>query len=374
MSGKAKLALVLCLFGFVSALSPLPSAAQGAKKAQVPDQTLTTYGRRLLAIPIVYYTPETSLAFGAGGVYTFRLGVHKEQTRPTSLWMFLVYTLKKQLQAKFMPEVYFANNDYVLNGTLKFEKFPQKFFGVGNDTEEAAEELYTPQTIGFDVAFQRRFLSHLYAGVKYEFESTKILESAPDGLLASGELLGSRGGVVSGVGLNLSWDSRDNNLYPRRGQYFRFFTGFYGRVLGSDFNFTSSELDLRSYFPVRRSVLALKAYLGTRGGSPPFYRLSLLGGESLLRGYYLGRFRDKGMLLLQAEYRLPLWKRFGLVGFTGLGDVFETLSGLRVNQLKHSLGAGLRYRIDAKEGTNLRMDFAWGKKSFGLYFTATESF
>ncbi len=369
----SRIVLIFGLVGTVLYASAVPLLAQN-KESQVPEQTLTTYGRRLLAIPIVYYTPETSLAFGAGGVYTLRLGLHKERTRPTSLWMFLVYTLKKQLQAKFMPEVYFADNNFVLSGTLKFEKFPQKFFGIGNDTAESSEELYTPQTVAFDISFQRKLLGHLFAGFKYEFESTRILEYSPDGLLAPGDLPGSRGGQVSGLGLHLNWDSRDSNLYPRRGQYFRFYTGLFGRVFGSDFNFTRSELDLRSYFPVGSSVLALKAYLGTRGGDPPFYHLSLLGGESLLRGYYLGRFRDKGMLLLQAEYRMPLWKRFGLVGFAGLGDVFEATSSLRVNLLKHSLGAGLRYRIDAKEGTNLRMDFAWGKSSFGIYFTATEAF
>ncbi len=368
-----KAVLLVCISGLVLATAAEPLLGQSLK-SQVADQTLTTFGRRLLAIPIVYYTPETSLAFGAGGVYTFRLGLHKERTRPTSLWMFLIYTLKKQLQIKFMPEVYFANNEYVLNGTLKFERFPQKFFGIGNDTLETFEELYTPQTVAFDIAVQRKFFGHLFAGVKYEFESTRILDTDPDGLLASGELEGSRGGVVSGLGLKLNWDSRDNNLFPRRGQYFRFSTAFYGRVMGSEFNFTRSELDMRSYFPIGGSVLALKAYLGTRGGKPPFDHLSLLGGESLLRGYYLGRYRDKGMLLFQAEYRMPLWKRFGLVGFTGLGDVFETMSALRVNRLKYSIGGGLRYRIDAKEGTNLRMDLAWGKNSFGIYFTATEAF
>jgi hypothetical protein len=30
--------------------------------------------------------------------------------------------------------------------------------------------------------------------------------------------------------------------------------------------------------------------------------------------------------------------------------------------------------INKREGTNLRMDMAWGQASFGLYFTAQEAF
>ena len=93
-----------------------------------------------------------------------------------------------------------------------------------------------------------------------------------------------------------------------------------------------------------------------------------------MRGYYLGRYRDIGILALQAEYRLPLWKRIGLVGFAGLGDVFERIGDFRLDRLKYSIGGGIRFKLDAREGTNLRVDFALGKKSFGVYFTAREAF
>jgi len=30
--------------------------------------------------------------------------------------------------------------------------------------------------------------------------------------------------------------------------------------------------------------------------------------------------------------------------------------------------------VNKREGTTLRLDMAWGKRSFGLYFTAQEAF
>jgi outer membrane translocation and assembly module TamA len=111
------------------------------------------------------------------------------------------------------------------------------------------------------------------------------------------------------------------------------------------------------------------------GGNPPFYQLAMLGGASMMRGNYGGQYRDKALLAVQAEYRLPVWKRFGAVGFVGLGNVGPSIREINLSRLKYSLGGGLRYRLDSKEGTNLRLDFAWGSKaSTGFYLTVQEAF
>jgi len=41
----------------------------------------------LTALPILYYTPETKLAFGAGGLLTFRLGLVFKEARPSTLFL-----------------------------------------------------------------------------------------------------------------------------------------------------------------------------------------------------------------------------------------------------------------------------------------------
>jgi outer membrane protein assembly factor BamA len=114
--------------------------------------------------------------------------------------------------------------------------------------------------------------------------------------------------------------------------------------------------------------------LRSAGGEVPFYKLALLGGDSLMRGYYKGRYRDKDILAVQAEYRVKVTRRIGVVGFAGVADVFPSFADLNLNDIKYSLGTGVRYMVNKREGTNLRMDMAWGKRSFGLYFTAQEAF
>jgi hypothetical protein len=49
--------------------------------------------------------------------------------------------------------------------------------------------------------------------------------------------------------------------------------------------------------------------------------LALLGGPETMRGYYMGRYRDKQLLAAQVEWRFSIWWRFIGVGFYGIGDV-----------------------------------------------------
>jgi outer membrane protein assembly factor BamA len=330
---------------------------------------------RVLLLPLIYYTPETRLALGVGGVVNYRLGRDKGNMRPSSLWLLAVYTMNNQIQLQLKPEVYLSKNSFILGATVKFERFPQRFYGIGNDVPVTAEEVYTPENLGLHLSVKRRVVGSVFGGIQYHLEKTLIQKVKPGGLLSQGDIPGSTGGVISGLGLSVHWDNRDNLFFPRRGSYLQFVADFFSAPIGSDYHYSTSKLDLRTYVPVLSThVLAIQVYIRNMGGSPPFYQLSMLGGASMMRGNYSGQYRDKALLAFQAEYRLPLWRRFGAVGFAGLGDVGATIRAIKLNRLKYSLGGGLRYRLDSREGTNLRLDFAWGKDSTGFYMTVQEAF
>lgn len=367
-------ALMIC----ACVLAPYRTSAQdiqpgGAEKE--PKNSKDAFKAHLIAIPFIYYSPETKLAFGCGGVLNFRAGRNKEQTRASTVWAFGSYNLARQFQVVVKPEIYFERNRFFLSGNLRYERTPQIFFGVGNDMPSTAEESYTPRIMTVQVGVKKKFLGHLFAGVQYDFEQITMESVEPDGLLSSGSITGSRGGLLSGFGVSLDWDTRDGVLYPRKGVFFQLTADTYGAMTGSDFAFTSLKLDCREYFLVAPDqVLALQAYFRSNSGEVPFHKLALLGGESLMRGYYKGRFRDKDILAVQAEYRIMVTKRIGVVGFAGLADVFPDFSEFNLKTIKYSVGTGVRYMVNKREGTTLRMDMAWAKANFGLYFTAQEAF
>jgi len=371
-------ALLSALLVFVCALAPGRASAQavqsgGAEKD--PKNSKDAFKARLIAIPFIYYSPETKLAFGGGGILNFRAGRNKEQTRASTIWAFGTLNLAKQFQVVVKPEIYFERNRFFLSGNLRYERTPQNFFGIGNDMPSTAEESYTPRIVNFQVGVKKKFLGHLFAGVQYDFEQMTMEKVEPGGMLEDGEIPGSRGGLFSGFGVSLDWDTRDAVLYPRKGVFFQITADTYGAMTGSDFAFTSLKLDCREYFLVAPDqVLALQAYVRSTAGEVPFHKLAFLGGESLMRGYYKGRFRDKDILAVQAEYRVMVTKRIGVVGFAGLADVFPAFAEFKLKTIKYSLGTGFRYIVNKREGTTLRLDMAWGKRSFGLYFTAQEAF
>jgi len=350
----------------------LTSGQETTAKAEDPARK---FKPRLLMLPIIYYTPETRLALGAGGVLNYRLGRDKENTRPSSLWILMVYTLNKQIQLGLKPEIYLPHNAFILSANLQYEWFPLTFYGIGNDVPASAAESYTPETKSVLFSVKRKLFESVFGGIQYQIKKTIIQKVEAGGLLASGSIPGSSGGVTSGLGLSFTWDDRDNVLFPRRGSYLQFVADFYNAALGSDYHYSASRFDLRTYIPVRETdVVALQAFVRNMGGNPPFYELSMLGGAYLMRGTYTGQYRDKALLAFQAEYRMHIWKRIGAVAFAGLGDVAPTIREIELNRLKFSLGAGLRFKLDTREGTNLRLDFAWGQHSTGFYMTVQEAF
>jgi hypothetical protein len=360
---------------FLALAAALPGPVLGQDTTAKANDPAQQFKPHLVALPIIYYTPETRLALGAGGVLHYRLGRDKGKTRPSSIWFLGVYTMNSQIQVQLRPEIYLPLNAFILNAVLKYDRFPQKFFGIGSDVPASAAEGFTPETLGLSLSLKRKIVSSLFGGIEYQVERTLMQKIEPGGALATGTILGSQGGVISGLGMSLTWDSRDNVIFPRRGVYFLLVADFYNSALGSDYHYSASRFDLRTFIPVREThVLALQFCIRNTGGNPPFYELSMLGGASIMRGYYSGQYRDMALLAFQAEYRLPLYKRLSMAGFFGLGDVAPSLRTIKLNRLKYSIGGGIRYKIDPREGTNVRLDFAWGRHSTGFYMTVQEAF
>ncbi len=359
----------------------LPGGARPALQEETPPEKKEAAPKKsvgLVVLPLAFYEPETQLAGGVGGLLTFRTGTQAQSSRPSSMFFYAIYTQRGQFQAQAEPNFYFGGEDKFLAAKILFERYPTKFWGVGADAPDSAETDYTPRRFLLEASFQKRlgFLPNLYGGVQYQFETAAIVDVGPETALPLGAFAGGDGGTISGLGLILNWDTRNNIFVPSHGNYFQLSLVVNAKALGGGFNFTAVKADLRKYYPgfVRSHSVALQFLYQSATGNPPFYRHALIGGDSIMRGYYKGRYRDKYLVVIQSEYRLPVWWRFGLVGFVGLGNVGPSLGRLDLGDLKYSIGAGLRFKLSPREGANIRMDIAFGQGSHGIYFTAGEAF
>jgi hypothetical protein len=325
--------------------------------------------------PVVYYTPETRLAFGIVGIHYFQLGHASLLTRLSHYRFNLVTTQNKQSIAQLDYELYLAGGKFLIDGTAKYWLFPDRFYGIGNRNSEADRENFSSRNWRLHMNLQRRLGKSLFAGLHLEIFPLHVVETESGGQLAAGDIPGSQGGTLSALGLFGKWDSRNNTFSATSGTYCAFFLNFFTPALASDFTFTQMILDARKYFPLSSNhVLSLQAVFKSVWGDCPFQTLPLFGGLNLLRGFYEGRFRDKNMLAVQAEYRRPLWGRFGFCAFAGAAQV-QPRPGLFASDGFHpAAGFGLRYKFNRRENLNIRLDAGFAGSSPAFYLTFAEAF
>ena len=341
--------------------------------AQERDTT-DAKGISWVPIPFAFYTPETKLAFGAMVIVSFRLS-EQVNSRPSSVTASVYYTLNNQYDFSLSPEIYLNNDRYLIASELNYAKIIDKYYGIGNDTEEIEEPNYEARNSFIFLKFQSEILRYLKLGFVYELRDFDVVDAQENPNLLSGNLIGGEGGLTSGLGLVLTYDSRDNIFYPASGGYYEIAAAVFSEILGSDHNYTKTFIDLRRYLKIADDqVLALQMFYNFVGGSAPFYDIPQLGGDNIMRGYFEGRYRDKHYFATQLEYRIRVWWRFGLVGFIGVGDVASKFSKFELNKFKYSVGAGLRFRIDETELWDLRVDIGFGKNSSGFYFQYNQAF
>lgn len=179
---------------------------------------------------------------------------------------------------------------------------------------------------------------------------------------------------MAAVQLPLKYDSRDQPYFPRHGALLSATAAFYRQALGSDFDTDIVSLSANQYLAMAdRDVLALRAYYRSAGREAPFFLLSSFGGKTDLRGYDVGRYRDKTMYALQAEYRWRVSKKWVLTGFTGVGEVAEN-AGDFFSEYLPAAGVGARFLLSQKHLVSLSADYSVGKNGSQFYFGVGEAF
>ncbi|AFL83491.1 outer membrane protein [Belliella baltica DSM 15883] len=329
-------------------------------------------GEKWSFIPAVVYSPETNLGLGARAIRIFKYKNDENSIlRPSSLPITFLYTLNNQAIFTTELELWANENKEYINARLELTDYPFKFYGIGNELDAANEEFYSTRYAYFHLNYERQIIKGLYLGPRYEFRVDDIYKKEIGGILDRDEVAGSDGQRLSGLGLVLNYDTRDNIFQPKGGWYSSASWMSFQDFFGSNFDFNQYALDLRKYFnPYKNQVLAVQSYWSFTSGNPPFQHVSLIGGSDLMRGYFEGRYRDRHAMVHQAEYRLPIYRNFGMVFFGSAGQVASQPSQFAINRMKYGAGLGFRYKLNP-EGLNIRIDIAFGDQR-AFYFGLNE--
>jgi hypothetical protein len=337
---------------------------------------------KVLPLPLVYYTPETRLAYGGALAATFRVGTPPDSAavgyRPSQVTLGAAYTQNRQVLFYVPFQVFVGPSAYYFVGEVGYYRYTYFFYGFGQ--QEVPAELFGVdfpriRLNGFRRIGPVRERGQLFAGLRYQYEAYRLTATEPGGLLASGRVPGGAGSRLSGVGLGIFYDARDQVFYPRRGAVVDLTYLHHAPGLGGTVRFDRYVADVATYHALSsRLVLALNYVASFTVGEAPFNALTLLGGTRRLRGYYEGRFRDRHAGLVQSELRFDIYKRLGVVLFGGLGVLGDERQLLRFREPKAAGGAGLRFTFNRRDHLNIRLDYGLGQQMSGLYLTIGEAF
>jgi hypothetical protein len=334
------------------------------------------YARGVFYLPKASYSTESGIGAGGQLLYPFRFPGTLASTPASDLMAAGRLTVKGQSSAEAVAQLNLPGDRYYIKTKFSFSNIAERFYGIGPATPSSNEEVYQPQNIDAYVEIFRKLFSSLKAGIRYEFETQKLLKVEPGGILDTQNLRGSNGGqTILGLGLLLDWDTRNARYSPTSGVYCQGYALIFNDDIGSDQSFDNYNLDLRSYLsPIPGHVLASQFFVYASRGRVPYWKYAALGGRGHSRGYRKGRYLDRILVAFQEEYRYPLWWRFGLASFAGLADVGPEYGALQLEHMKPTIGTGIRLRIGSEHGVRARFDVAVGGGTPRFYLDLDEAF
>jgi hypothetical protein len=179
--------------------------------------------------------------------------------------------------------------------------------------------------------------SNFYVGPYFRFLSTDSTFNftSLDSGIAQRELQSQ----TSGLGVELSYDSRDQPFSPTKGIRASVSYSQQADWLGGDFNYGKLTTYGIMYTPLSDSVVLGFHLAGTFNiGDAPFYDLP--GVQ--MRGVPLGRYVDTDAIQAEAELRWDFARRWSAVGFGGVGRVADSVGDLLDADNHTAVGAGIR--------------------------------
>lgn len=349
-------------------ISPLPMSIDSSK---------VTYKNKILAFPLIALSTETSWVFGAGGAYIFKTSKKDLNLRTSTMPLLLLYTLKDQILAGIGANIFLPKEKYIIRFENTYSRFPDKFWGIGNNTPADDEESYTFNQFFINPAISRKVKRNLFAGLGIEYQHVFNIKYDSGGNFEKDKVIGIYNETeynVFGLSALITYDSRNHAYTPNRGSLFRVRYSTFNQTRASDYNFQSLDIDFRKFIQLMpRHILAVQYYGLMTFGDVPYRNLAQLGGSMMMRGYYQGRYRDKMIMSAQAEYRFPVVWRFGAVAFASAGQVADNMSQFNFPRMHYAAGGGVRFSVLPSENFNLRVDAAYGDR-WNVYVLLTESF
>jgi hypothetical protein len=373
----ARLVCLVLMFCSVAAAQDDVAAVQDDKKDTRPgiapdiredELPLKVQKGNFVIVPIPIANPTLGEGLVAGAAYFYAQTEEEKKIQPASLTALGgLYTSNNSRALVLAQQNYWNKNNWRFTGAVGAADLrlsvlapDETSSGQSLDWRIKGEFLYAK--------IARKIAGHWYGGLftrgisaNQTFETDTFssdLETESD---------------LSSVGLGavFEYDSRDMPMNSYTGRHFKFDALFNDEAIGSDATYQSYGTVFRSYHELTDSlVLAWEIQGCQRSGPAPLWDAC----KVKLRGFSATDYLGQASASSQAEARWRLSKRWGLVGFAGVGTVVRSFSEDRDREPIPSYGIGVRFSVLPAKRINLRVDFARSLDSDAVHVSVGEAF
>jgi hypothetical protein len=368
-----------------------------------------------LILPNIGSNPANGFYLGVGGTIGWYFGP-KKTTRVSYVGFTALVTTKRQLLAYSKSNVYTDSDKLFLQGDWRYYIYKAPTWGLGTNAPDTVnmgncvgwQGADTKETDGaypmsyhyikFHEIVNFKIAQYFYVGIGYHLDLyTKIEDELLDVDTVPKQMtpyyqysknydFSTSKNSLSGLSLNLVYDSRDNLISTFTGYFININYKYNPTFIGSDQNSSSLWLEFRTYIPLSkktpRHLIGFWAYSDFQiSGHQPYLTLMALGEdqkERSGRGYVAGRYRGEDMIYGEVEYRFPISQCSKIIG--GVLFVNAVTASNRCDDValftyvRPGVGFGFRFMINKYFRTNITFDIGFGMKSKGFYFSGTETF
>ncbi len=344
------------------------------------------------------YTPDYGFLIGGSALFTFSTDKKDTTLKRSVLPIAFAYMTSGGGSLIIRPQLFLKKDRFRVFGQISLNNTIDNYYGVGykqNSSIQRGKDSTEYRSIGYrfnPIFLIRHKKTDLFYGGSVDISHRGIKDPSigMQNDLNYIEHGGNSDGLKYlniGLGLNVTYDTRDVPANAYKGLLFELSTQFYSKSYGSSTDFAIYSFQYKQFkelhFIGKRKTLAWMLNGRFSTGAVPLTDLSMIGSAYDLRGYYMGQYRDKNALAALVEYRhmfnagdetklRRIASKFGFAAWAGMGTIdpdFTDWSGVLPN-----LGAGLR--IELQPRMNFRVDIGYDPLSGKtlMYFNMTEAF
>ncbi|MCK5857524.1 MAG: BamA/TamA family outer membrane protein, partial [Bacteroidales bacterium] len=267
-------------FPMASQFSLLP--VDSTKEISFADKTqnFIEFAFKYFPLPFGGYATETSWVLGITkyNAWKFKSATLSDSLiQPSSVIIYYYFTGEHQYKFDVNIDLMHHSNKYNSKFDFVFLDYPSLFFGLGNENERDSGYMVDYKNLMLTPTFYYNVYENIYIGAKYTFNNfidvKNLISRSDDSLIQLNE------GIQSGLGFHMYRESRDNRIRANKGSYLNVGYDYYGKYLGSDFNFGAFVLDYRKYYtPIPQLTLAGQFYSELTHGDIPIQSMPVVGG------------------------------------------------------------------------------------------------